>query len=47
MVIPASGFLSDASGTPTVVAGTYVVSVGESSADLPIHLPIEVPSSSS
>ncbi len=47
MVIPASGFLSDASGTPTVVAGTYVVSVGESSADLPIHLPIEVPSPSS
>jgi hypothetical protein len=26
-----------------VVAGHYVVGVGESSADLPIQLPVEVP----
>jgi beta-glucosidase len=43
LVLPASSFVSDAAGTPTVVAGSYVVGVGESSADLPIHLPVEVP----
>jgi beta-glucosidase len=43
LVLPVSGFASDAAGTPTVVAGTYVVGVGESSADLPIQLPVEVP----
>ncbi len=43
LVLPASGFASDAAGTPTVVAGSYVVGVGESSADLPIQLPVEVP----
>ena len=43
LVIPASGFASDATGTPSVVAGSYVVGVGESSADLPIQLPVEVP----
>jgi beta-glucosidase len=43
LVLPASGFASDAGGTPTVVAGHYVVGVGESSADLPIQLPVEVP----
>jgi hypothetical protein len=42
-VLPASGFASDAGGTPIVVAGNYVVAVGESSADLPIQLPVEVP----
>ncbi|MGO8862712.1 MAG: beta-glucosidase family protein [Acidimicrobiales bacterium] len=43
LVLPASGFASDAGGTPIVVAGNYVVAVGESSADLPIQLPVEVP----
>ncbi len=43
LVLPASSFTSDAAGTPTVVAGSYVVGVGESSADLPIQLPVEVP----
>jgi len=43
LALPASGFASDAGGTPTVVAGRYVVGVGESSADLPIQLPVEVP----
>ncbi|MGH9078791.1 MAG: beta-glucosidase H [Acidimicrobiales bacterium] len=43
LVLPASGFASDASGTPSVVAGNYVVGVGQSSADLPIQLPVEVP----
>ncbi|HEY7916831.1 MAG TPA: glycoside hydrolase family 3 C-terminal domain-containing protein [Acidimicrobiales bacterium] len=43
LVLPASGFASDAGGTPTVVAGKYVVGVGQSSADLPIQLPVEVP----
>jgi len=43
VALPASGFASDAGGKPTVVAGKYVVSVGESSADLPIQLPVEVP----
>ncbi len=43
LVLPASAFSSDAGGTPTVVAGSYVVGVGESSADLPIQLPVEVP----
>jgi len=42
LVLPQSSFTSDAEGTPTVVAGTYVVGVGESSADLPIQLPVEV-----
>ena len=42
LVLPASDFASDAAGTPTVVAGSYVVGVGESSADLPIQLPVEV-----
>lgn len=41
--LPVSGFASDAGGSPTVVAGRYVVSVGESSADLPIQLPVDVP----
>jgi beta-glucosidase len=43
LVLPASSFTSDAAGTPIVVAGSYVVGVGESSADLPIQLPVEVP----
>jgi beta-glucosidase len=43
LVLPVSGFASDAGGTSTVVAGQYVVGVGESSANLPIQLPIEVP----
>ena len=43
LVLPASDFASDAAGTPAVVAGNYVVGVGESSADLPIQLPVEVP----
>lgn len=43
LVLPASGFASDAGGTSTVVAGNYVVGIGESSADLPIQLPVEVP----
>jgi beta-glucosidase len=43
LLLPASGFSSDAGGTPTVVAGRYVVGVGQSSADLPIQLPVEVP----
>ncbi len=43
LVLPASGFASDAGGTPTVVGGKYVVGVGESSANLPIQLPVEVP----
>jgi beta-glucosidase len=43
LVLPESGFGSDAGGTPTVVAGKYVVGVGQSSADLPIQLPVEVP----
>ena len=43
LVVPASGFASDAGGTPTVVAGSYVVGVGESSVDLPIQLPVQVP----
>jgi beta-glucosidase len=43
LVLPASGFASDAGVTSTVVAGRYVVGVGESSADLPIQLPVEVP----
>ncbi len=43
LALPASGFASDAGGTPTVVAGRYVVGVGQSSADLPIQLPIQVP----
>ena len=43
LVLPASGFASDAGRTPTVVAGKYMVGVGESSADLPIQLPVEVP----
>jgi beta-glucosidase len=43
LALPASVFASDATGTPTVVAGSYVVGVGESSADLPIQLPVEVP----
>ncbi len=42
--LPASGFAADVGGTPTVVAGKYVVGVGQSSADLPIQLPVEVPS---
>ena len=46
LVLPASGFASDAGGTPTVVAGSYVIGVGESSADLPIQLPVEVPAQS-
>ncbi|MGA2836956.1 MAG: glycoside hydrolase family 3 C-terminal domain-containing protein [Acidimicrobiales bacterium] len=41
--LPTSGFTSDASGTPTVVAGRYVVGVGESSADLPFQMPVTVP----
>jgi beta-glucosidase len=44
LVLPASGFASDVGGMPTVVAGKYVVGVGQSSADLPIQLPLEVPS---
>ena len=43
LVLPASDFASDAAGTPAVVAGNYVIGVGESSADLPIQLPVEVP----
>jgi beta-glucosidase len=43
LVVPASGFASDAGGTPTVVAGNYVVGVGESSVDLPIQFPVQVP----
>jgi beta-glucosidase len=43
LVLPASSFASDAGGTPTVVAGKYIVGIGESSADLPIQLPVEVP----
>lgn len=43
LVLPASSFASDAGRPPTVVAGLYVVGVGESSADLPIQLPVEVP----
>ena len=43
LVLPASVFASDAGGTPTVVAGKYIVGVGQSSADLPIQLPVEVP----
>ncbi len=43
LVLPISNFSSDAGGTPTVVAGTYVVGVGESSAHLPIQLPVVVP----
>jgi len=43
IVLPVSGFASDAGATPTVVAGRYVIGVGESSADLPIQLPVEVP----
>ena len=43
LVLPASSFASDAGGTPTVVAGNYVVGVGESSADLPIQIPVKVP----
>ena len=46
LVLPASGFASDARGTPTVEAGKYVVGVGESSANLPIQLPVEVPAQS-
>jgi beta-glucosidase len=42
LVLPASGFASDAGGTPTVRAGKYIVGVGESSANLPIQLPVEV-----
>jgi hypothetical protein len=42
-VLPVSGFASDAGGTSTVVAGHYVVGVGESSADLPIQLQVEIP----
>jgi len=43
--LPQSGFASDASGTPTVVPGRYVVGIGESSADLSIQLPVTVASS--
>jgi beta-glucosidase len=43
LVLPPSSFISDAGGVPTVVAGKYVVGVGESSADLPIQLPVQVP----
>src|ERR1019366_3473554 len=43
VVLPVSIFASDAGGSPTVVAGNYVVGVGESSADLPIQLPLKVP----
>jgi beta-glucosidase len=43
LVLPVSDFASDAGGTPTVVAGRYVIGVGQSSADLPITLPVEVP----
>jgi beta-glucosidase len=43
LVVPASGFASDAGGTSTVVAGNYVIGVGQSSADLPIQLPVQVP----
>jgi beta-glucosidase len=43
IVLPVSGFASDAGATSTVVAGRYVIGVGESSADLPIQLPVEVP----
>jgi len=43
LVVPASGFASDAGGTPAVVAGNYVVGVGHSSVDLPIQLPVQVP----
>ena len=43
VVLPVSSFASDAGGSPTVVAGNYVVDIGESSADLPIHLPVAVP----
>ena len=43
LVLPMSGFASDAGGTPTVVAGTYLVGVGESSADLQFQLPVDVP----
>jgi beta-glucosidase len=42
LVVPASGFASDTGGTPTVVAGNYVVGVGDSSVDLPIQLPVQV-----
>jgi beta-glucosidase len=43
LALAASSFTSDAGGTPIVVPGSYVVGVGESSADLPIRLPVEVP----
>ena len=43
LALPESGFSSDATGTPTVVAGRYVVGVGESSADLPFQIPLTVP----
>jgi beta-glucosidase len=43
LALPESGFVSDASGTSTAVPGRYVVSIGESSADLSIQLPVMFP----
>ncbi len=43
LMLPASAFASDAGGTPSVVAGKYIVGIGQSSADLPIQIPLEVP----
>ncbi len=43
LALTPSGFESDASGTPTVVPGRYVVGIGESSSDLPFQLPVTLP----
>jgi beta-glucosidase len=43
LTLPMSAFQADVNGSEQVVPGNYFVDIGQSSADLPIHLPTAAP----
>jgi beta-glucosidase len=43
LVLPASAFMAYLQGALRTVPGTYTIGIGQSSADLPIHLATSAP----